>query len=283
VQFVSPTFFQTLRIPVLRGRAFTSADREDSAPVAIVNETMARTFFGGRSAVGRKVKFGMPGAPWLTVVGVVRDVHQKGLHQPAGSELYAPHRQASNVWGSFVPRELNVVVRVADGQDPASLAGAMRREVVRLDPGLAVAGLRTMDTVMRRSVAQPRFLAIVLGTFAAAALVLAAVGVYGAVSYGVAQRMPEFAVRVALGAAPRDVLSLALRHGLAATAGGLLLGVAGALGAGRLLSAWLFRLAPTDGPTLAAVAGLLGGVAAIACVLPARRATQIDPATLMRD
>ena len=289
-QFVTRDYLETMRIEVVAGRGFTAADDRGTTPVALVNETLAKVFWPGQDPLGKRLRSPSPNddAPWLTVVGVVRDVKQGGLDREAGTELYFLHPQSSETVGG-VPRTMNVVVRAAGAGDPERLAGdperlaaAARAEVRRLDPRLPVAQLRTMEEVVAGALAAPRFLTLLVGLFAVVALALAAIGTYGVLAYAVAQRTRELGLRVALGAQAADVRRMVLGEGARLAGLGLGLGVAGALAARQLLASQLFGVAPTDLATFAGVVGLLAAVALAACYLPARRATRVDPLTALR-
>ena len=279
-QFVMDDYFETMRIPLLEGRLFTPQDAHRARPVVLVNETMARTYWPETGALERRLR---PccgdDQPWLTVVGVVGDVKQGGMNQATGTELYFYLPQAAVTLG-YAQRSLNVVLRTS--VPPASLAGAARSTVWSLDPSLPIADLQTLDTAVLRSVAQPRFLAVLLGSFGLIALVLAAVGTYGVMSMFVAERTREMGIRMALGAESGRVVRLVLRHGLRIAGTGLLLGVAGALTLNRFLSSMLFGVSGTDPLTYAGVVTLLGAIAVLACVVPARRATRVDPLVALR-
>jgi len=245
-----------------------------------VNETLARLFYPGQSAVGRRLR---PccgdDVPWLEIVGVVADVKQQGLNEPAGTELYFHLPQVAAL--GFAPRTMNVVVRTAGR--PESLAAPARQAVGRLDGSLPLSGLRTMEQVLSLSTARPRFLTLLLGVFAALALTLAAVGTYGVMAYSVAQRARELGIRMALGAEQSRVLGLVLRQGMSLAAAGLAVGVVGALALTGLMESLLFEVQARDPLTFVAVSAFLAAVATVACWIPARRATRVDPVTVLRE
>jgi putative ABC transport system permease protein len=271
---VSGGFFAAMGIPVIAGRTFTDADREDAAPVAIVSETLAKRYWPGVNPIGRRLKFDEdPKVPWMTVVGLCGDARQRGLHQSPPALLYIPYQQ-------FPLPFTTVIVRTRATDDVA--ASLIRGELQRVDPELAPREIASLQTVLDRSVAEPRFRTFVLGTFAAIALVLAAVGVYGLISYSVAQRTREIGIRVALGAQPRQVLARIMREGLVLAAIGIGLGLCGAALTARLLARFLFGVGATDVPTFAAVAAILLAVALLASYLPSRRALRIDPIATLR-
>jgi len=272
-QSVGRRFFETFGIRLIAGRFFDERDGFGAPPVAVVNETMARTFWPGENPLGRRIR--PPGREWRTVVGVVGDVRNAGLDRPAGAEVFLPADQLHNVTSRTY-----VVVKTAG--DPELMLGAVRRAVREIDPSLPLVLARTMDDVLGEAVSRPRFLALMLTLFSALALVLAAFGIYGVVSYSVAQRIPEFGIRMALGARPADIFALVLRQGLVLTAAGLALGAAGAAVLGRWLETLLFDVSRFDMGTFAAMGLILGTVTLLACWVPARRATVVEPVEALR-
>jgi putative ABC transport system permease protein len=273
---VTPEYFSALGIPVLRGRAFTDADREGAPRVCLINQTLAREFFPGEDPLGRRLKQGpdRPDNPFMEIVGVVGDVRYEGLDAKVQPAYYLPFAQ--NGWG-----DMSLLVR-SSATDPAALVPAVRGELRALDPELPLAGVRTMDELLTRSVAEPRFRTLLLAVFACAALLLAAVGIYGVMSYTVAQRTHEIGIRMALGAQGRDVLRLVVGQGVRLTLVGVLLGLAGALLLTRVLTGLLFGVSATDPLTLVCVPLLLSLAALLACYVPARRASKIDPLVALR-
>jgi predicted lysophospholipase L1 biosynthesis ABC-type transport system permease subunit len=254
--------------------------------VALVNETLARLFYPGESPIGRRIRSCCGDqVPWLEIVGVVEDVKQAGLDEPAGTELYFHLAQAASTAfvaaTGFVPRSLWVVARTAGR--PSTLAASAREAVWRLDCSLPLASLRSMDEALAGSTARPRFLTLLLGVFAALALTLAAVGTYGVMSYTVAQRQRELGIRIAIGAERGTVLALVLRQGLVLAGAGLALGIAGAWALTGLLESLLFQVRSRDVGTFVVVPLLLTGVALLACWIPAMRATRVEPVTVLRE
>ncbi|HJQ32684.1 MAG TPA: ABC transporter permease [Pyrinomonadaceae bacterium] len=269
---VSAEYFRALGIPVKRGRAFTAADRQDAPPVVVINESMARSFFAGEDPVGKRIRTGDK-APWAEVVGVVGDVRHRGLDVDTRPEMFFPHLQTPS-------RQMTLVVRTSG--DPVALAGPLRERVRELDRDQPVGNVKTMEAWVAESVASRRFSVLLLGVFAAVAAGLAALGLYGVVSYSVAQRTHEIGLRVALGARPRDVLRLVIRQGMALTLLGTAAGLLAALALTRLMSSLLFGVGATDPATFVTVPALLLVVALLACYLPARRATKVDPMVALR-
>jgi putative ABC transport system permease protein len=271
---ITPDYFRAMGIRLIKGRALTSRDTASSTPVMVINETMARRVFGNAEPLGARMRSWRDENLLREVVGVVSDVRYNGLADEDRSLVYVPHTQ--NTWGS-----LTLVVRTAG--DPASLAAPVRRVVAAHDRDLAIADVNPLRVAAARSIAGPRFGAWLFALFAAAAAVLAAIGIYGVMSYAVARRSHEMAVRLALGAAPAAVSALVIRHGLRLTSIGAVLGLAGAYGAGTLMERILFGVQPHDPLTFITVPALLCGIAVLACALPARRAALIEPLAALRN
>jgi putative ABC transport system permease protein len=273
---VTPGYFTALGIPVLRGRAFTESDRTDAPPVAMVNETFARRHFAGRDAVGRWLQTGDPdpASDRLTIVGVVPDVKYQGLDAEPVPTIYVPYRQ--NRWW----RSMYLVVRTSG--DPAASVPAIRAAVAAVDPDVPLREARTMDELLRASVTEPRFRAVLLGGFGLVALVLAGAGIYGVLSYSVSQRRREVGVQLALGASRGAIVRMIVGDGMRLAAAGVVLGVGLALASTRLLASVLFEVSPADPVTFALMALFLGGVGLAACVIPARRASRTDPMVALR-
>ncbi len=277
---VSPSYLQTLRVPLRAGRLLEAGDRASAPPVVVVNETLARLYWPGRSPVGQRMVFsqdlgglGRVDEAVREVVGVVGDVRHNGQANDPVPEIYPPNTQS--YW-----RALNLVVRTS--AEPASLTRPILEEVWRIDRNLPVAKIRTMEEIVSGSVAQPRFYALLLAVFAGFALLLAAVGVYGLMSYSVALQTHEIGIRMALGARREDVLRMVLTRGVILAAAGMLVGIGLAFGLGRFLGSLLFGVGATDPLTFVAVVVVLGGVALLSTYLPARRAVQGDPVSALR-
>jgi predicted permease len=271
---VTPDYFRAARVPVVRGRAFDERDTEDSAKVIVVNETLARLHFAGEEPVGQRIRMHADEKFGREIVGVVGDVKARTLDAATGPQVYVPHRQDAG-WGS-----MSLAVRTAG--DPLALTPAVREEVRALDRGLPVYDVKTLDDVVAASFADRRLLSTLIAAFGAAALLLASVGLYGVISYTVGRRTHEFGVRMALGAEPRDVLRLVLRQGLALALAGVAAGVLASLAAARLMSSLLYEVSASDPFIFVLVPVLLVAVALLACYLPARRATRVDPMEALR-
>jgi putative ABC transport system permease protein len=270
---ITPGYLRVMRIPLLRGREFDERDVVTSPPVALVNESMAREFWPDEDPVGKRFRMGDTKGPWKTVVGVVGDVLHKGLDAPHTIQVYLPNTQFTDSM---------VILAVRTYNDPTSLAAAVRSEISTLDPQVPVSEVATMDEVVSASVANQRFGAVLFLLFGAIALVLTAVGIYGVISYGVAQRTHEIGIRLALGADQRKVLSLIVSEAMKPALLGAALGLCAAFGLTRLLTRLLYNVKPTDPLVFAAVLLLLIGVALLASYLPARRATRVDPVIALR-
>jgi len=277
-QTVSKDYFKTLGIRLIEGRVFDERDGTGAPDVAVINQTMARTFWGNDSPIGRRVRPGGGTNVWCTIIGVVEDVKNHGLDKPTGTELYLSRGQTY----AQGDRIFYVYLAVRSSNNPSTAINTLRRELRDLDPALPLARIRTMDDVVYAAQSRPRFLTLLLTLFSGVALVLAAVGIYGVISYSVAQRTREFGVRMALGAQRGDVLHIVLGRGLLLTLIGVVMGLGGAFALTRFLSTLLFGIAPTDPGTFVAVALLLSAVAFFASYIPARRATKVDPMVALR-
>ena len=278
-QAVTVGSLEALGVPVVEGRSFDPTD-EAGGPVVLINQTMARTFWKDKSPIGGRVRPGGPNTPWMTIVGVVRDVKQGGLDAKTGTELFFNLEQLPRVAG-FSYFQMNVVMRTS--LPVASISSQVQQAVASMDPSLPVINLQTMDDVFIDSTARPRFLAQLLGGFALLALILAAVGTYGILSYLVTERRREIGIRMALGANRGSVLGMVMGQGMLLAIAGVIIGVLGALGVNRVMTTLLFGVEPTDPVTIAAVVGAIGGVALLACYVPARRATLVDPMLVLRN
>ncbi len=277
---VSPGFFQTLEIPLLEGRLFNDLDDGERPLVTLVSREMARSFWPGESALGKRVRRGRRNQdrPWLTVVGVVNDVYDEALDKGFGNTLYIPHAQS--------PQSPNpnttVYLLVRTAVEPTSVAGTVRQAVLTVDRDQPMDEVSTMEQWVATSVSDRRFGTLLLALFAGLGVLLAVIGVYGVLSYAVGQRRHEIGVRMALGARPQDVSRMVLRQGLSLTSLGLTIGLAVTLVVTRLLSSLLYRVEPTDPATFAEITVGLMAVAALASWLPARRAARVDPARSLK-
>lgn len=274
---ISEEYFSTMKIPLLAGRDFAASDGAASQPAVIINEAFAQKHFPGEVPLGKHLKPGisMGGEmKWYEIVGIVKNVkHRQSLSRDYEPEYYFPHRQLS--FGN-----MNLVVRTKN--DPRALVGALQNEVSSLDKNVPLYRPKTLEQYLGVAVSQPRFNAFLLTLFAGLALLLTAIGLYGVMAYSVVQRTQEIGIRIALGARTGDVLKMVLRHGLILAAIGLVIGLGIAFALTRLMSAMLYGVTATDPLTFAIIALLLSGVALLACYLPARRATQVDPLIALR-
>jgi predicted permease len=266
------------------GRAFTAQDRAGTQLVMMVNQTLARRAWPGEDPVGKRVaccEAGPDGTPnWKTVVGVVADVHARGLGREAPAEFYLPMAQAPAAAWRWIDRTMTLAVRTHG--EPMAAAPAMRDAVWGIDRSLPVYDIATMGDRRTASLASSRFSTLLLTAFGGIALVLAAIGVYGVISYGVTQRVQEIGIRVALGAGRARVLRLVVGHAALLTGLGLVLGLAGAMLLSRLMGGLLFEVSPTDPPTLGAGVLVLSAVALVAALVPAERAARLDPSAALR-
>jgi predicted permease len=284
---VSAHYFQTLGIPLRRGRLFDERDTSTGPWTIIINETMAKKYWAKEDPLGATVTIAKSLAPEMEdrprqVVGVVGDVHEAGVDQDVPGVMYIPEGQEPNGFVALGNRVIpsSWAVRVAG--DPAALGRALQQEVLRVDPDLAVARVMTMDRILAKSVARQNFNMILLGIFGGLALLLAAIGIYGVMSYTVEQRTNEMGIRIALGAGTGQLLWLVIGHGLLLAGMGVAIGLAASFGLTRLMASLLYGVKATDVVTFAAVAVVLSAVAALACYIPARRATRVDPITALR-
>jgi putative ABC transport system permease protein len=276
---VTPQYMETMGVPLLQGRNIAAGDVEKAPAVVVINASMARTYFPGENPLGKRMQIGATpdkDVPYMEIVGVVGDMLQ-GLDTEAKAEMYLPYRQADTVLPVF---QLSVVLRTSG--DPRLQAAALRSAVREIDPNQPVVKIRTMEENMATSVTEPRFRTWLIGIFAALALVLAAVGIYGVMSYSVNQRTNEMGIRVTLGAQPNDVFRIVVGEGLRLALIGVGVGLIGALAATRVLRTFLYGVSAIDPVTFAVTAALLTLVAVAACYFPARRATRVDPMVALR-
>jgi putative ABC transport system permease protein len=274
---IAGDYFRVMQIALLAGRDFTPQDKEDTQLVGVINKTLAQQFFPNEDPIGKRVRWAREETiNWVTIIGVVGDVKQFGLELPDDPTLYTPYAQSNRSW----KRWMTLVVR-GESNTPA-LAGAIKNRVWKIDPMIPATRVRMMSEVMDESVAAQRFNTLLLGIFAGVALLLAGVGIYGVISYAVTQRTHEIGIRVALGAQPRDVIKLVVGQGMLLALIGVSIGLIAAFALTRLMASLLFAVSATDPITFAVITLLLASVALLACYLPARRATEVDPMVALR-
>jgi putative ABC transport system permease protein len=274
--FAGASYFQTMGIRLLKGRFFDDRDVRDAPPVAIIDETMERKFWPDENPIGKRISFqrNAQGNPvWREIVGVVGHVKHRSLEGESPVQYYIPHRQLSASTVFLVARS---------AVEPASLAGAVRGSVQQVDPELPVFRVTTMERMVADSMTQRRFSMTLLGVFAFVALILASVGLYGVMSYSVTHRTNEIGIRMALGAKMTDVLAMVVGQGMKLSLAGVGIGLAGALALTRVMRTLLFSVSASDPLTYVAVALVLGAVSLVACYVPARRATKVDPIEALR-
>ncbi len=276
LRVVGPGYFSTMGIPLVRGRDFREQDKADSARVVIVSEKTARHFWPGENPIGKRLKPGSTNRniPWIEIIGVVKDVRQNDFVSEPKMQMYIPYQQLN----SFAPNALVVRTNV----EPLSLTGAVRNAIWAVDKDQPVSNLRSMDEIVSEAVARQRFSMLLLGIFAALAMVLAAVGIYGVMSYSIAQRTREIGLRIALGAQKSDVLKMILRQGLRFVAAGLAIGLAASFVLTRVMASLLFGISATDPATFVSISLMLIAVALLASYIPAVRAMKIDPMLALR-
>ena len=275
IAVVDTQYFPTMGVPLIAGRNFTGLDTYKTQPVGMIDQTLARQYWPGENPVGQQVKFGFGrGTQGITIVGVVGDIKSDGFEAPSVPHIYV-------ALGQFAP--VNAVVFLRSKGDVEHLGEAVRQEVEKVDPNVPVHSISSMDQVIARSVADRRFALELLGVFAGVALLLAAVGIYGVMSYSFSQRAHEVGIRVALGAQRLDILRLALGEGMRMVVIGLSAGLAGAAIVTRFFRSMLFDVGPADPITFFSVSAILGGVALLACYIPAQRATRVEPLVALRE
>jgi len=270
-RFLTPAYFETIGIRIVAGRAFEYRDR--GRPLALISEKVARTVWPGENPIGRTFTRGNPDETPLQICGVIADTRSLDLQKPPELMVYVPYWVRSR-------EQVSLVARTAG--DPRSVASDVRAAVWSVDRSVPVSQMRTMSQVMDESVGGRRFQMLLIGVFAATALLLASIGIYGVLAYSVTRRTGEIGIRIALGARPADLCGMVLRQGLAPVATGLAAGLAAALAVGRLLHALLFEVSAADPVTIVAVVIVLFAVAALACIVPARRAMRVDPMAALR-
>jgi putative ABC transport system permease protein len=269
---VTPSYFRAIGIPLLKGRALDERDGPESR-VLLINETFARKYFPNEDPLGKHITLSWEPKASDEIIGVVGDVHETSLEREPNPAVYWPH-----------PREayqfMNLVVRTP--VEPAHIAATLQKEIRALDPDQPVADVRTLDAVVAKSIARPRFNTLLLTIFAGVALVLASVGLYGVMNYSATQRTHEVGIRMALGATRRDIMRLVVGNGMMLTLAGILIGVLASWGLTRVMASLLFGVTATDLPTFVGVSVVLAAVAFIANYIPARKATRVDPVIALR-
>jgi putative ABC transport system permease protein len=276
---IGPDYFKVLGIPLLKGRAFTEHDTADSPGVVIISESLARTAWPNRDPIGKRLNIGFGGESWREVVGVVSDVKQQEVGEASSVSLYQPFLQVADKRRWFLGDMTFVVRTVAE---PQSFAATLRSELAAVDRELPLYNVKVLKQVVGEQLTDPAFYTLLLGSFSTLALALAAAGIYGLVSYATAQRTHEIGIRMALGARTGDVLRLVIGQGMRLVVSGIAIGVVGALTLTRVLSKFLYQVTATDAQTFVAISLLLAVVALLACYIPARRATKVDPLVALR-
>jgi len=282
-QDVSEEYHNALKIPFLEGRLFNAQDTEKSPLVVIVDQQfVARNFPGqpAREVLGRRLRFAGDSEGWRQIVGVVRHVKQNGLNEESREEIYRPWTQITPKWKADFTRATDMILKTS--VDPVTLIGAIKKEIRAIDKDQPIAQVQTLDDKLSESIAPQRFTLLLLSIFALIALSLASAGIYGVMSYAVMQRTHEIGVRMALGARRLDVLKLVVGQGMSLVVIGLVLGLAGAYATTRLMTTLLFDVSTKDPTTFVVVTVVLTIVALIACYIPARRATKVDPLVALR-
>jgi putative ABC transport system permease protein len=277
---VAPAYFSVLKTPLISGRFFTDSDDTKGQQVALIDETLARRYWPGSEAVGQRLRLGIrrnqasaSQSPWLTIVGVVANIKSDGFDAASAPHIYRPLYQVPTYDG---------VVYLRTTSDPGRLGEAVRAEVQRVDPTIPVFGVRTMDFVLATYLAERRFALNLIAVFATVALLLASIGIYGVMAYTFSRRTNEIGIRIAMGAQRTDILKIALAEGAFLVGSGVLAGLLGSLALTRFLQSMLFDVKPSDPATFAAIAALLAAVTLVACFIPARRATRVDPLIALR-
>jgi putative ABC transport system permease protein len=279
-QVATPGYLETMGMKRVRGRFFTEADNENAPLVAVINETMAKRYWPNEEALGKRFHLGTNERPWITIVGIVGQVRHNAVTETPRAEMYVPHAQWSAA-GASAPRGMTLVIRTSG--DPLAALSYVRTTVRSLDPNLPLADIRTLERVADDSLSQARFTTMLLALFAALALTLATIGIYGVISLLVTRRRQEIGIRIALGARPSSILSMVVRRGMALAALGVGLGLVAALLLTRVLTSLLYGVTRFDVMTFAVVPALLAAVALVACLIPAGRAATVNPVVALRE
>jgi putative ABC transport system permease protein len=278
-QVVTPGYFEAMGMRIREGRFFVETDNEAAPIVAVVNETMATRYWPD-GAIGKRFHIGTLNQPWITIVGVVAQVRHNAVTEAPRAEMYVPHSQWGPA-GASTARALTYVIRTSG--DPLGVLGYLRQTVRSLDPTLPIADVQTLEKVMANSLSQARFTTTLLGLFAALALTLASIGIYGVIALLVSRRRQEIGIRMALGARPRSILAMVVRRGMLLAATGVAIGLLGAVALGSVLNSMLFGVSRFDPATFATVPVLLATVALVACLIPAGRAANVSPMVALRE
>jgi putative ABC transport system permease protein len=275
IAVVDTQYFSTMEVPLIAGRNFTAFDTDKTGTVGVIDQTLARRYWPDQNPLGQQLTFGFgAGIQGVTIVGVVGDIKSDGFDAPSVPHIYVP-------LGQFAP--VNAVVFLRSKGEAGNLGEAVRREVEKVNPNIPVHSVSSMDEIIARSMADRRFALELLGIFAAVALLLAAVGIYGVMAYSFSQRTHEIGIRIALGAQRLDIFRMAVVEGMQLVAIGLVVGLIGAAALTRFVRTMLFGVRPSDPVTFAATSAALAAVAFLACYIPARRATRVDPLVALRD
>jgi putative ABC transport system permease protein len=273
VNSITPQYFSTMRIPRLQGRDIAESDNKDAVPVIVVNDAFATTNWPNESAIGKRIQLGGGDTRWWTIIGVVRGTKHFALNEHQLLQGYIPHAQRPQIFTTLAVRTSG---------DPLLLTRSIREAIWRVDRDQPVWGVATMDQLLESAVGSPRFIVLLIGGFALVALLLGGIGVYGVLSYTISQRTNELGIRIALGAESRQVVRLVVGEGMRIVGIAVAIGLAASFAATRLLRSQLFGVGPTDVLTFVVVTLLLSVVAMLACYLPARRASRVDPMVALR-
>jgi putative ABC transport system permease protein len=280
---ITADYFRVMKMPMQQGRAFAETDKAGAQPVAIVNEAFVRRFYKDDNPFEKQLSVGRGTLdPWRQIVGVVADTKQQGLDKDAPATVFLPLPQVPDKLMAIARTFVSAYITVRTTMAPLGFSAAVKREINALDPTLPLSQMRSMEQVVARSIAPQRFNMLLIGLFAGLGIGLAAIGIYGVVSYSVAQRTQEIGIRMALGAQTLDILRLVLQQGFGLALAGVAIGLIAALALTRLMASLLFGVSATDPLTFIAVSLLLGGIALLACFLPARRAARVDPMIALR-
>ena len=279
-QVATPGYFESMRMKLAHGRFFTEADNESAPIVAVINETMAKRYWPNEDAIGKRFHIGTADRPWITIVGIVGQVRHNAVTESPRAEMYVPHAQWAAA-GASAPRGMTFVLRT--NGDPLAVLGYVRQTVRSMDPNLPLADVQTLERVADNSLSQARFTTMLLGLFAALALTLATIGIYGVISLLVTRRRQEIGIRIALGARPGSILHMVVRRGMMLAGVGVVFGLAAALVLTRVLTSLLYGVTRFDAATFAIAPAVLAGVALLACLIPAGRAAAVDPVIALRE